>query len=280
MMQQREPEGSRGPSWDVPAAPRDLPKTWLVVPCYNEGSRLNGPAFLDFLGKHPAVRLCFVNDGSRDNTEEVLQSLAQSTPGRVVALRLERNSGKAEAVRRGVLHVLSLEPSAYVGYWDADLATPLHELLRFFAVAAEYPEAQMLLGCRLKRLGATVTRHWQRHLLGRVYATLVSNILRLPVYDTQCGAKLLRSDLAAAVFAAPFLSRWCFDVELLAQVALREGVQQASSRIIEVPLREWQDVGGSKVRPRDMVAVALDLWRIFRRYHRALGESLGRASKI
>ena len=246
----------------------DLPKTWLVVPCYNEGRRLALGAFQNLLDRYPTVKLCLVNDGSRDNTAELLREFAAANQRQAVSLNLACNSGKAEAVRRGVLHAVSLDPAEYVGYWDADLATPLEELPRFFAAAAEYQDVAVLCGCRLQRLGALVERRWLRHFLGRLFATIASMVLRLPTYDTQCGAKLFRTELVRQAFAAPFLTRWCFDVELLARVMALESPPRAAECIVEVPLRRWRDVGGSKLRLRDCLTTAWDLLRIFRHYRR------------
>ena len=94
----------------------------LVVPCYNEADRLQEAAFLEFVRRRDDARLLFVDDGSTDDTAGVLARLTAAAPGAIGVLRLERNQGKAEAVRRGIVEALALEPSL-VGFWDADLAT-------------------------------------------------------------------------------------------------------------------------------------------------------------
>jgi glycosyltransferase involved in cell wall biosynthesis len=246
----------------------DLPKTWLVIPCYNEASRLDLAVYEQFLGEYATVRFCFVNDGSTDETLAVAQGFAERHSQRVAVLSLVKNAGKAEAVRLGILHVLGLEPADFVGYWDADLATPLEELPRFYAQALEYRDLQLFCGCRLRRLGGDVRRHWVRHILGRVFATLISLLLRLPIYDTQCGAKLFSSSLASKIFAEPFVSSWCFDVEVLERATTVLG---RADRMLEVPLRQWQDVGGSKLRLRHFVIAAWDLVRLAWRLRRFQG---------
>ncbi len=184
---------------------------------------------------------------------------------------LERNSGKAEAVRHGMLQLL--EGSArYVGYWDADLATPLDEIPRFARHLDEHADVEIVFGSRVKLLGRTVERNAWRHYSGRVFATLVSLMLRLPVYDTQCGAKLFRAtpDLKA-LFETPFLSRWVFDVEILARlIATRggEGTRSAQRVVHEYPLAQWVDVSGSKLRASDFPRAILDLARIYAAYLR------------
>jgi len=95
-----------------------------VIPCYNEAKRLRPGAFLDMLAKEPALHFLFVNDGSTDNTPTLLQSMRSNAVGKVSVLEMEKNSGKAEAVRCGMLKAME-QGCDNVGYWDADLAAPL-----------------------------------------------------------------------------------------------------------------------------------------------------------
>ena len=90
--------------------------------------RLDGDAFIRFLTDQPHCSVCFVDDGSTDDTAAVLEGLHARLPERVHVVKLKANVGKAEAVRQGVMHVRSLNRFAVVGYWDADLSTPLAEL--------------------------------------------------------------------------------------------------------------------------------------------------------
>ena len=101
--------------------------TTIVVPCYNEASRLPSETYLEFLDCRVDVRFLFVDDGSTDDTQGVLQHLRERSSGRCDVLQLPENQGKAEAVRQGVLRALDTDASL-VGFWDADLATPLREI--------------------------------------------------------------------------------------------------------------------------------------------------------
>src|SRR4051812_26220004 len=165
--------------------------------------------------------------------------------GRARLLVLDRNYGKAEAVRRGLLAALEIG-SEFVGYLDADLATPGEEMVRILRTI-ESGSAQVALGSRVAVLGAHIERSTARHYLGRVFATFAAWVLELPVYDTQCGAKAFRAGPAlTAALAEPFHARWAFDVELIGRL-LRAGL--GADDIIEVPLRRWADVPGSRLRP-------------------------------
>jgi dolichyl-phosphate beta-glucosyltransferase len=245
------------------------PLCLIVVPCYNEGSRLQRQAILDFLRHVEGIGLLFVNDGSRDNTLSVLQSMRNECEERIQILDQKENTGKAEAVRLGMLAAMEQPGVAYVGFWDADLATPLDALPEFIAVLADNRRLQMVFGSRVRLLGRHVHRRAIRHYLGRVFASCVSLALRLPIYDSQCGAKLFHvtPELMESL-RDPFLSRWVFDVEILARyIALHHGhTSYLHESIYEYPLKYWSDVAGSKVRPGDYFSAFIDLFRIYLRY--------------
>lgn len=234
----------------------------LVVPCYNEAERLPRQAFLDFLGRTPDTSLLFVDDGSTDDTARVLQELAAAAGPAVRVLSLAGNVGKAEAVRCGILAAFEQRP-AFVGFWDADLATPLAVVRDFLAVLDERPRVDIVIGSRVRLLGHDVRRRPVRHYAGRLFATAASLVLGLPVYDTQCGAKVFRaSEAVRQAFASPFCSSWVFDVELLARYLDAVGRERAERSICELPLMTWNDIPGSKVRIWHGFRAAWDLVRI------------------
>ena len=239
----------------------------IVVPCYNEAARLPLAALAAYLAQPGCANLLFVDDGGTDRTAELLDSLCTQFSARAQLLRNWPNRGKAEAVRTGITRALASQPG-YVGFWDADLSTPLHAIPQFIAEFEEDARVEIVIGSRVKLLGRVIERRALRHYLGRVFATAVSLMLRLPVYDTQCGAKIFRTTANnRAIFVRPFLSRWFFDVEILARLIVlrkwRPGPRVEES-VRETPLREWRDVSGSKLRVRDMCLVPVDLWRIRR----------------
>jgi glycosyltransferase involved in cell wall biosynthesis len=238
----------------------------LVVPCFNEEQRLDVEAFRGFSLPGQHLEFLFVNDGSTDGTQRVLESLRDSNPRRFSVLSLERNSGKAEAVRRGIEAAIDRAPD-FTGFWDADLATPLSEVPGFLAVFESRREIQMVFGARVRLLGREISRHASRHYVGRLGATLISQTLGLAVYDTQCGAKLFRvSDALRTAFGKPFLSRWIFDVEIIARFLQLWGRDALVRAVYEYPVTQWRDVKGSKVKSRDFLRALRDLWKIRRAY--------------
>lgn len=239
-------------------------KTQIVVPCYNEAARLAPRAFLAALEHDENLSFLFVNDGSTDETPVILADLQAAKPLQVEVLSLAKNSGKAEAVRRGMLQALA-HPHDNVGYWDADLATPLHtigDLCHLLAVA----EVDLVIGSRVRLLGRKIERNPLRHYLGRIFATCASLLLGISVYDTQCGAKVFRNDARLRqVFGRPFRVKWTFDVEMLARIPLIMGLppRAASSRWVEYPLEKWVDAKGSNVRWTDYFRSCLEFATLY-----------------
>ena len=244
-----------------------MPDVCLVVPCYNEEQRLPVAALLAFLDSHPHVSFCLVDDGSRDGTLEVLRTLQAQRPERVLVVPVSPNGGKAEAVRAGVRHAHTAGSWPFIGYWDADLSTPLSEVDHLHAALLANPECRLAMGSRVKRLGSNIDRRITRHVLGRIFAACASGILGLSVYDSQCGAKLFRRDTVDVFFAQPFLTRWLFDLEML--VRLRNAIGLVGmNAACEVPLSRWTEVGGSKLGLSAMVGVPIELLRIRAGYNK------------
>ena len=243
----------------------------VVIPCYNESARFPVEAFLTFTDANPQICFLLVNDGSRDDTLAMLHRVQKGREEQIEVLDQPCNGGKGEAVRCGVLAALHQQGRTYVGFWDADMATPLVSIQELVNELIHQPQMAMVFGARVKLLGRRVERQEIRHYLGRIFATVVSLLLRLPIYDTQCGAKIFRvSSETRVLFAEPFCSRWVFDVEIIARFIKHRQYDMASVQgaICEFPLREWRDVAGSKVRPTDFFRAFLDVLKIYRKYQK------------
>jgi glycosyltransferase involved in cell wall biosynthesis len=242
-----------------------MQKTAIIIPCYNEALRLNTQEFIDSIRSNEYLYYIFVNDGSTDGTQEKLNTLCCSHPTQMNCISLKKNSGKAEAVRKGVLNALESD-FANIGYWDADLATPLSIIPRFCELL-DNTRITMVIGSRVKLLGRKIERRALRHYLGRFFATFASLVLSLPVYDTQCGAKIFKnSKELKIVFSKPFSVKWTFDVEILARFIMIErfgGINPLIDSAIEYPLEEWTDVSGSKIKITDFLMGTFELFKIF-----------------
>lgn len=236
-------------------------QTTIVIPCHNEAERLDVASVRQLLSYDQRVLL--VDDGSTDGTWPVIEGLLEDD--RISALRLPENVGKGEAIRRGMSHAI-VDGAELVGYLDADFATPASEMLRLVSALREDAECTVLLGSRWLHLGARISRTPLRHYVGRVFATVASLALKMPVYDTQCGAKVFRvtPDLKVAL-SAPFSSRWAFDVELLGRLRWGNGggLGYPLSSFQELSLREWTDVRGSSLNIPAAIQMGFDVVRLW-----------------
>jgi glycosyltransferase involved in cell wall biosynthesis len=238
----------------------------LIVPCYDEAGRFVPGPYAGFLADTPDAALLFVDDGSSDRTPALLAEFCAGSGGHASVLTLPRNLGKAEAVRRGIVRALEESPH-FVGYWDADLSTPLDAVRDFLTVLQADRGVNIVIGSRVRLLGRHINRRVVRHYSGRAFATAASLALGIGVYDTQCGAKIFRvNEWLARAFAEPFQSRWLFDVEILARYVASTGRESAEFSICEYPLKAWSDVPGSKLSAWQGLRAAWDLARIWRRY--------------
>lgn len=230
-----------------------MTKTIIIVPCYNEAERLDLESFRP-LFETDGIELLFVDDGSKDDTLSVLSEFADANE-KISVLPLSPNGGKGEAVRQGMLEAVKRAPD-WIGFIDADMATPADQVIRLTWRCSE-EDFDVVIGSRIAYHGSEIDRRFSRHYLGRVFATAASLTLGERVYDTQCGAKFFRNnEVLKNVLAERFHSRWAFDVELLGRL-LADGAS-----VLEVPLRRWVDVPGSKIGFKSMVKAGLDLVQI------------------
>lgn len=243
-----------------------MPKrTALIVPCYNEEKRLKGQHFLEFVSGFENIDLWFVDDGSRDKTRQIIGQLAGEAPSRIFTEHLQVNSGKAEAIRTGCRVALATGRYAYVGYIDADLSAPLPEVVPLNELINE-GRYLIVAGCRIKMAGRKIERTLIRHYISRIFATYYSQLLGVHNYDTQCGLKLFTGPFAATLFESPFVSRWLFDLELFLRAKILLGEDEYAGKVIEVPLYEWREIGGSKLKWHDFIKAPLEVLKIWFRY--------------
>ena len=100
-------------------------------------------------------------------------------------------------------------------------------------------------------------------MIGRFFATLIGWTIKIPFYDTQCGAKVFSSDVVPTIISTPFVSRWLFDVEIILRLKQLLG-KEVTSLLYEYPISEWNDVKGSKITWKDAFKIPVELLRIKR----------------
>jgi Glycosyl transferase family 2 len=229
----------------------------LVVPAYNEGTRLeDGVSRLKMAIAAGAIvpettEFVVVDDGSTDDTSQRAHDLFSSFP-HVQFLRLPVNLGKGGAVRAGV----AVASAPIIAFADADMAIDPGQTPQFIRALAT---ADLAIGSRAA-LGASVNRSsLHRSLMNRAFNLLVNILTRVSLHDTQCGFKAFRAPVAKLLFHCSVTERFAFDVEILS-LARRFGLD-----IAEVPV-QWLRVQGSQIRPWvDARSMAGDVFKASRR---------------
>jgi glycosyltransferase involved in cell wall biosynthesis len=214
----------------------------LVIPCLRESNRIRALTQSLHVALPAEVRLLVVDDGS--GAEEVEQ--LKLAVGDYAVKALPENVGKGGAVYAGWEEAREEEWLAFV---DADGSCSAAEVVRVLAML--HAEVDALLAARVKMLGRKIKRNFHRHLIGRVFATLVGTLLKVPVYDSQCGLKVVRRSAFEVVKPLLKMRRFTFDVELICALV------DAGYTVREVPI-DWHEVGGGKVH------LLSDAWRMFK----------------
>ena len=233
----------------------------VVIPCYNEEERLLSNAFTDYIDKNSGYHLCFVNDGSKDKTLEVLKNLQKGREDYISVYNCEKNGGKAEAVRLGMLYMAKKRDLDYIGFLDADLSTDLSDF-DDLVKTIEHSNFKIVSGSRISRMGANITKESARRIISLTINYIIRKILLLDFKDTQCGAKIFHRDVIEILFNKKFVTRWLFDVEIFKRMTQYFGLKNARTMLCEKPLKRWIHVDGSKLSIMDSVKIVGQLAQI------------------
>lgn len=244
----------------------------VVIPCYNEAERLLSTEFTDFIDKNSGYHLCFVNDGSKDNTLEVLHKLQKGREEYITVYDCEKNGGKAEAVRLGMLYMAQRTDLDYIGFLDADLSTDLVDFDELVSTI-ENSDFKIVSGSRISRMGANITKESARKVISMTINLIIRTILSMNFKDTQCGAKIFHKEVINLAFDKKFITKWLFDVEIFMRMRIHFGLEKARAMMCEKPLKRWIHADGSKLSMKDSIKIIGQLGQIAWSYGRKKKDS-------
>ena len=236
----------------------------MVVPCYNESQRFPTQYWEEVVDANSTVFWLFVDDGSHDNTLNVITKLSERTNCGVI--RSVSNLGKGNAIRFGFEHGLCLNQNfIHFGYLDSDGAFSTKDVSDLIDLggkdfSAHNPKPwDILIASRVALAGREINRKKYRHYIGRIIATLVTSQWENSPYDTQSGLKIFRGSEAFRIsIQNGFVTKWFFDIELMARIGF-EG--QSQLVIWEEPVSYWKDIEGSKLNFRSFFVVLHELMK-------------------
>jgi glycosyltransferase involved in cell wall biosynthesis len=231
----------------------------IIIPAHNEEKRLppSLQSVSEFLQKQDySSEILVIENGSGDRTFEIAQSFVDSIPN----LRVfhEDNAGKGLAVQRGMLEA----EGQYRIFCDADFSMPIEEINKF--LPPNKSDYHVAIASRELPDSIRIDEPEYRHLIGRVFNSMVRWFVLPGLHDTQCGFKAFRADVADTVFSRQTLPGWSFDAEVLVIA------RQLGYRIEEVPIT-WYYKPGTRLRiVRDSFQMGSDLITIRRNVQQGL----------
>jgi dolichyl-phosphate beta-glucosyltransferase len=236
----------------------------IVIPAFDEEARL--ATLFDALARSAGpsaeaagfrlAEVVVVDDGSTDRTREMLVEAGRGEGLVKPVLDLDVNRGKGAAVALGAARA----EGDFVLFADVDLSTPLEDLSKLSAAIRE--GADIAVGSRAVA-GAVVERGpAHRKLMGKAFNATVRALTGLELHDTQCGFKLMPTEVGRRLLAQQRCSGFAFDVELLMRASA------AGLRIAEVPVTYVHDsrsrvrvVGATFEMLREVTSLARELRR-------------------
>lgn len=240
----------------------------IIIPCYNESSRLDLTTFIAFAKANKSSVLCLVNDGSADMTRSTLAEIKNNVHENVYVVHVEANAGKANAVRQGARFLYKETDVETIGFLDADLSTSFEDYHTLVTEMVKHEgKIKVIFGSRNMGKGsAAIERNPLRKLLSNIIKVLIRLITKLKIEDTQCGAKVFHRSLVPLAYGHSFYTRWLFDVEILMRLKMHFGKNNFQQMFIEQPLQKWVHMDDSKLGLRDSVMIPWNLFSIWREY--------------
>lgn len=226
----------------------------IVIPAYNEEKRLPSSlqAVAAFVSKQDfPIEVIVVDNNSKDRTGAIIEEFAAEFP--FIKRLFESTQGKGAAVRSGMLAARG----RYRFFADADFSMPVEETTKFLPPQLDHYD--IAIGSRESPGAVRYDEPWHRHLMGRVFNTIVRWFAVPHLQDTQCGFKMFRAEVAEDLFPLQTLDGWGFDVEIL------YAAHQRGYHIVEVPIH-WYFKPTDHIHPlRDSLAMFAEVFKIRRK---------------
>lgn len=237
-----------------------MQKVAIIIPCYNEEKRLDYKN-IEYLLLNSVLDVFFANDGSKDDTVTVINSIIEKHGKRCYLIDFIENSGKANTIYKAINQINQEGNYDFIGYFDADFSTPASEIIKLVQELSTN-QSEFLFGSRILLLNSGIKRKYYRHVIGRVITTLINLKFKLGIYDTQCGSKLFSKTIIQKAFNKPFYTSWLFDVEIFIRLKKQDLLKKGR----EIPINDWKDIDGSKLGWKTGFKILKELYILCKKY--------------
>ena len=239
-------------------------KKIIVIPTFNESKRLNVQRFHEFFGsvKSKNTLVIFSNDGSNDNTLEVLKEIKKKFNSKTIIHDFSINEGKSETIRKSFIKCVNDYNFEVISFLDCDLSTDIFECNELMDDVSD--DKVIVFGSRISKIDNQIERRFIRHILGRLFSTVTYCLFNIKSYDSQCGCKCFRKKIVDDLFQKKFESNWIFDIEIF--LRLKNIGFDLERNTIEKPLNRWIDREGSKISFFYFLLIWVDLYKIYKKY--------------
>ncbi|NER12765.1 glycosyltransferase [Leptobacterium flavescens] len=236
----------------------------IVVPCYNESSRLSKASFKEFINSHKDYHFCFVNDGSKDNTLDLLKQLKEECSNEISILNFPEKRGKSSAILEGIQFLYSVPSFEQIGFLDADLSVSFDEYKEMNQLLECNTSYSIIFGSRERNS----ERGFFRDFVSQIGKRIIRFTFRLPFQEARCKAKIFRRDAIPVVFHKEFVSKWLFNVEIFVRFINNYQLgYRPVRRILEYELKHRKGFKEPRLNLIDFILVPRDVFKIYFGYH-------------